>query len=104
MDNEVIAAIVAVLLAAAGWLKSHSEVQEVVRDRESTKHERDTKIALLEQKCEFLEDRLGDGDSRFDRMDAELKEMNKNLGNITGQLKTLISMKERSHTPESRPL
>lgn len=104
MENtDLIAAVVALLVAAAGWLKSHSEVSEVKRDRESTKQERDTKIALLEQKCQFLESRLSDGDSHFDRMDCELKQMNHSLGVITGQLKTLVSMKARSHTPEDGP-
>lgn len=105
MDNpELIGSIVGVLIAAAGWLKSHSEVGEVKKDREATKHERDTKIALLEQKCEFLENRLSDGDNHFERMDSELKQMNHNLGVITGQLKTLVSMKTRSHTPEEGPV
>lgn len=104
MDNELIAAIVAVLLAAAGWLKSHSEVESVKKDREVTKADRDTKIALLEQKCDMLERRLDDGQVRFDRMDDELKAINKSLITIITKVDTLVNMKERSHTPESRPL
>ena len=102
MDNELIAAIVAVLLAAAGWLKSHSEVADVKKDREATKAERDTKIALLEQKCEMLERRLDDGNSRFDRMDAELKAINNSLATII--TKVDVMLRKSGHTPEDRPI
>lgn len=102
MDNELIAAIVAVLLAAAGWLKSHSEVADVKKDREATKAERDTKIALLEQKCEMLERRLDDGNSRFDRMDAELKAINNSLTTIITKVDMML--RKSGHTPEDRPI
>lgn len=115
MDEQLIAAIVAVLLALAGWLKSHSEVVDVKKDREATKAQRDTKIALLEQRCQMLEKRLEDGNSRFDNLDKEIKAMNEKFDGkmekmnekltavITG-LDTLISMKTKSHTPEDRPI
>ena len=104
MDEQLIAAIVAVLLALAGWLKSHSEVESVKKDREVTKADRDTKIALLEQKCEMLERRLDDGNVRFDRMDDELKAINKSLITIITKVDTIANMKVRSHTPEDRPI
>ena len=115
MDEQLIAAIAALLLAIAGWLKSHSEVESVKKDREVTKADRDTKIALLEQKCETLERRLEDGNSRFDNLDNEIKAMNEkfdsNMGNmrekltsVITKLDTLLSLKSRSHTPEDRPL
>lgn len=115
MDNELIAAIIAVLLAAAGWLKSHSEVADVKKDREATKAERDTKIALLEKECEMLERRLDDGNSRFDNLDAEMKSMNEKfdgkmnsmndkLVSVSTKLDFLISIKNKSHAPEERPL
>lgn len=95
MDDAVLVnAIVAVLVAAAGWLKSHTEVNAVKRDRESTKVERDTKIALLESKVSDLEKRLEDGSSRFDRIEDELKSTNKTLSEIVGSLNTLITLKE----------
>lgn len=94
MDAVLVNAIVAVLVAAAGWLKSHTEVNAVKRDRESTKVERDTKIALLESKVSDLEKRLEDGSSRFDRIEDELKSTNKTLSEIVGSLNTLITLKE----------
>lgn len=93
-DAVLVNAIVAVLVAAAGWLKSHTEVNAVKRDRESTKVERDTKIALLESKVSDLEKRLEDGSSRFDRIEDELKSTNKTLSEIVGSLNTLITLKE----------
>lgn len=94
MDAVLVNAIVAVLVAAASWLKSHTEVNAVKRDRESTKVERDTKIALLESKVSDLEKRLEDGSSRFDRIEDELKSTNKTLSEIVGSLNTLITLKE----------
>lgn len=94
MDQQLITAVVAVLVAAAGWLKSHTEVNAVKRDRESTKVERDTKIALLESKVSDLDKRLEDGSSRFDRIEDELKSTNKTLSEIVGSLNTLITLKE----------
>ena len=93
-DAVLVNAVVAVLVAAAGWLKSHTEVNAVKRDRESTKVERDTKIALLESKVSDLERRLEDGSSRFDRIEDELKSTNKTLSEIVGSLNTLITLKE----------
>lgn len=93
-DTVLVNAIVAVLVAAAGWLKSHTEVNAVKRDRESTKVERDTKIALLESKVSDLDKRLEDGSSRFDRIEDELKSTNKTLSEIVGSLNTLITLKE----------
>jgi uncharacterized coiled-coil protein SlyX len=101
MDNELIAAIVAVLLAAAGWLKSHSEVEGVKKDRETTKMERDTKIALLEQKVAEHDKMMENGNERFDRIERELKETNGLLRELVGMFK--MSTRARSHTPEDGP-
>jgi predicted nucleic acid-binding Zn-ribbon protein len=86
MDNELIAAIVAVLLAVAGWLKSHSEVNEVKADREQTKKDRDTKIALLEQQCSEMRKRLDDGDVVMKGLQSTLSELNANVAFIRGML------------------
>lgn len=102
MDNELIAAIVAVLLAAAGWLKSHSEVNGVKADREKTKTERDTEIALLKQKCEILTQRLDDGQSRFDRIEGDLKEINKSLTTIITKVDMML--RRSGHTPDRESL
>lgn len=102
MDNELIAAIVAVLLAAAGWLKSHSEVESVKKAREVTKADRDTEIALLKQRCEMLSQRLDDGQSRFDRIEGDLKEINKSLTTIITKVDMML--RRSGHTPEKEPM
>ena len=41
---------------------------------------------------------MNEGNSRFDRMDAELKEINKSLGIIIGKVDTML--RRSGHTPE----
>ena len=87
MNDQLLAAIIAVLVAAAGWLKSHTEVNAVKRDRESTKVERDTRIAILESKVSEMDKRLEDGNDRFERFERELKETNGMLRELIGMFK-----------------
>ena len=54
MTPELIASIVAVLGALTAYLKAHSESADIVRSREATKQERDTRIALLETKVDLV--------------------------------------------------
>ena len=101
MQEQLITAIVAVLLALAAWLKAHSEVEGVKKDRESTKMEHDTKIALLEQKVAEHDRMMDEGNGRFDRIERELKETNGLLRELVGMFK--MSTRARSHTPEDGP-
>lgn len=97
MDNELIAAVVAVLLAAAGWFKSHSEVNDVKADREQTKKSRDTEIALLKSELEtqkkqaeefraYIEKRLTEGDVVMKGLTEQLSVLNGNVSFIRGLL------------------
>lgn len=98
MDNpDIMAAIVAVLLAAAGWFKSHSEVAEVKADREQTKKSRDTEIALLRSELEtlkkqaeefraYIEKRLTEGDVVMKGLTEQLSVLNGNVSFIRGLL------------------
>lgn len=129
MDDPIIAAIVAILMGIAGvlgaiavYIRSRAGDKEIKEERATTKIERDKEIqdlqvrlAVAEAKNADLEKkheayasetnkRLQEGDDKFDRVDGEFKEMNKLLGIIVGKLDVLVSMKERSHTPEGRPL
>lgn len=52
----------------------------------------------LWNKVKELDKRLDEGNSRFDRMDAELKEINKSLGIIIGKVDTML--RRSGHTPE----
>lgn len=97
MDDKLIAAVVAVLLAVAGWLKSHSEVAEVKADREQTKKSRDTEIALLKSELEtqkkqaedfraYIEKRLTEGDVVMKGLTKQLSVLNGNVSFIRGLL------------------
>lgn len=85
--EQLIPVIIAFLVAATGWLKSHTEVKAVQRDRETTKVERDTRIALLEAKVREMDKRLEEGNNRFERFEKELKETNGMLRELIGMLK-----------------
>lgn len=97
MDDKLIAAVVAVLLAVAGWLKSHSEVAEVKADREQTKKSRDTEIALLKSELEtqkkqaeefraYIDKRLTEGDVVMKGLTGQLSVLNGNVSFIRGLL------------------
>lgn len=100
MTPELIASIVAVLGALTAYLKAHSESADIVRSREATKQERDTRIALLETKVVELEHRLDAGSDRFDRIEKELKETNGLLRELLGMFK--MTTRAAGHTPEER--
>lgn len=126
LQSKFVAGVISLVLAAAAWLKSHTEVKDIKADREKTKNERDTKIALLEQKVKMLEDqrkedaeryekqlldivarfekRLEEGSVRFDRFDSDMKTMSDKLTTIITKFDTLLSIKSKSHIPESEPL
>lgn len=89
--EQLIPVIVAFLVAATGWLKSHTEVKTVQREREATKVERDTQIALLKAKTDQMEKRLDDGNDRFERFERELKDTNNLLRELLGKFEMLTS-------------
>ena len=91
MDAEIVGAIVGILGAGAAYIKAHAENTEIVKSRESTKVERDTRIALLEAKVSEMDKRLEEGNDRFERFEKELKETN-------GMLRELIGMLKGSHS------
>ena len=55
-------------------------------------------VFWLYNKVKDLERRLAEGNQRFDRMDAELKEINKSLGVIIGKVDTIL--RRSGHSPE----
>ena len=97
MEEKLITALVAFLLAGAAWLKSHSEVAEVKADREQTKKNRDTEIALLKSELEtqrkqsedfraYIEKRLTEGDVVMKGFTEQLSVLNGNVSFIRGLL------------------
>lgn len=55
----------------------------------------------LWNKVKELEKRLNEGASRFDRMDAELKSINKGLSSLNTKVDMMLRFS--GHTPEERP-
>lgn len=97
MEDQLIGTIIGLLAALAAWLKGHAEVNAVKKDRDVTKQERDTRIALLEAEYKSLKERLKDGDNRFSRFESELKTNNDLLHELIGMFKA--STKAMSHQP-----
>ena len=71
--------------------------EAIAKAREVTKIERDTKIAILEEKCSEMQKRLDEGNDRFDRFEKELKETNGMLRELIGMFK--MTTKSAMHTP-----
>lgn len=61
-----------------------------------------TPVALaffwLYNKVKEIEKRLNQGENRFDKMDSELKEINKSLNIIIGKVDTML--RRSGHNPE----
>lgn len=95
IDVGTIAAAVGTFLGSykvASKAKSEAKdakdrAEAIAKDREVTKIERDTKIALLEAKCSEMEKRLNEGNDRFERFEKELKETNGMLRELIGMFK-----------------
>lgn len=55
-------------------------------------------LFYLWNKVKEIEKRLNQGENRFDRMDSELKEINKSLNIIIGKVDTML--RRSGHNPE----
>ena len=108
MDNisvEIGVAVVAVLTSLAGWFKSHSELNSVIKDREATKSQRDQdsqqlhdKVIGLEFKCTALKEntallftKYDDLASQLRLLVVELTKLSTELSNTNKQLQTFQS-------------
>jgi uncharacterized coiled-coil protein SlyX len=98
MEEKIVEAVVGLILALTIYLKNRSEVNGVKADRERTKVERDTRIALLEQKVSEHDKMLSEGNDRFDRIERELKETNGLLRELVGMFK---ASRLHSHTEDA---
>ena len=50
---------------------------------------------MLKAKVGDLEKRLGNGDTRFARLETQMGQMNGTLNNIFGKVELLVSMKDK---------
>ena len=98
--------------------RAEAKAKEIEEARAATKIERDTRIAVLEEKNKYLESRLSEGNDRFEKLEKKLDETNKNVeqsNHILGEIKGALMnnglvfsgtpvIRRSGHTPEKEPL
>lgn len=98
--------------------RAEAKAKEIEEARAATKIERDTRIAVLEEKNKYLESRLSEGNDRFEKVEKKIDETNKNVeqtNHILGEIKGALMnsglvfsgtpvIRRSGHTPEKEPL
>ena len=98
--------------------RAEAKAKEIEEARAATKIERDTRIAVLEEKNKYLETRLSEGNDRFEKLEKKIDETNKNVeqsNRILGEIKGALMnnglvfsgtpvIRRSGHTPEKEPL
>lgn len=98
--------------------RAEAKAKEIEEARAATKIERDTRIAVLEEKNKYLESRLSEGNDRFEKLEQKIDETNKNVeqtNHILGEIKGALMnsglvfsgtpvIRRSGHTPEKEPL
>lgn len=98
--------------------RAEAKAKEIEEARAATKIERDTRIAVLEEKNKYLESRLSEGNDRFEKVEKKIDETNKNVeqtNRILGEIKGALMnnglvfsgtpvIRRSGHTPEKEPL
>lgn len=98
--------------------RAEAKAKEIEEARAATKIERDTRIAVLEEKNKYLESRLSEGNDRFEKLEKKIDETNKNVeqtNHILGEIKGALMnsgivfsgtpvIRRSGHTPEKEPL
>lgn len=98
--------------------RAEAKAKEIEEARAATKIERDTRIAVLEEKNKYLESRLSEGNDRFEKVEQKIDETNKNVeqtNHILGEIKGALMnsglvfsgtpvIRRSGHTPEKEPL
>lgn len=98
--------------------RAEAKAKEIEEARAATKIERDSRIAVLEEKNKYLESRLSEGNDRFEKLENKIDETNKNVeqtNRILGEIKGALMnsglvfsgtpvIRRSGHTPEKEPL
>ena len=98
--------------------RAEAKAKEIEDARAATKIERDTRIAVLEEKNKYLESRLSEGNDRFEKVEKKIDETNKNVeqtNHILGEIKGALMnsglvfsgtpvIRRSGHTPEKEPI
>ena len=108
MENisvDIGVAVVAVLTAVASWLKNHSDLASVVKDREQTKIDRDKSLTDLTERVIKTEFQCATNKSnadllftKYDDLSAQIRLLTTELARATTELKNATeSLKELQH-------
>lgn len=108
MIGGMIGAFVKAFMSDSKAAKADAKTREIEEARIATKIERDkefldikTEVAVLKAQNEMMQKQLAEGTTRFSTMETDLKQINKNLNVIIGQIS---EMRRSGHTPEREPV
>ena len=113
-----VGAIIKALMSDSKASRAEAKAKEIEEARAATKIERDTRIAVLEEKNKYLESRLSEGNDRFEKLEKKIDETNKNVeqtNHILGEIKGALMnsglvfsgtpvIRRSGHTPEREPV
>jgi CII-binding regulator of phage lambda lysogenization HflD len=108
MTPELATSIIACLGALAAWLKNHTEVSGIQKDREATKTSRDEEAQKMRDKILILDQQLSASKQDISRLEGQVTAATGQLNQLTNQLSivltkmdsiidTLKELKENSH-------
>lgn len=85
---QLIPGFMGVLAGIAAWLKGHAEVQDVRKERENTKKERDESIKKLGWEL----DRMKEEQARQSSLNDDFREQLSMLNNSITEIKALVKL------------
>lgn len=92
MSPELGAAIVSLIVAAAGWLKNHSEVVSINQDRENTKAVRDADSQQVHDDMIRAKERLGAQQNQIKALFGQMTDSNKAITVLQNQNASIITL------------
>lgn len=90
---QLIPGFLGVLAGIAAWLKGHAEVNQVKKDREDTKKERDESIQKLSWELEHIKEEQVHQSSLNDEFRQQLVMLNKSITEIKTLVELLVDNK-----------
>lgn len=91
--GELLPYIVGLLAACAAWLKGHSEVQGIKKEREETKKERDDSIQKLSWEINRMKEDMNHQNLLNDDFRQQLTTMNSTITEVKTLVELLVDNK-----------
>lgn len=91
MSPELGAAVIGLIVAAAGWLKNHSEVVSITQDRETVKANRDADSQKLHDDVLRLQCTQSTHTDNIKVLFEQQVAANASIGNLTTQVAQIIT-------------